>query len=561
MGDEAGHSGFGQGRGGNEGFSGTPLWKIKDQMAAYREQAMQTAMAAISSDQPPEAPNVLVDAVVLGGPPPGGDGKHKPLVRHVLVKDLNKVAARAKIELPKVGVFKDRAPMGLYCLFDGQSCASQPPDPSAAEFCARNFHTKLLANLASLPPDGSSPAFVKAALIKTFEDLDTDLLAVQPAVAGGCGAAVALLVGEILFTGVLGRCGILGATAAGTPTAGAAASGDDELKVVPLGNGQVALAEPEEMLRLKRAGAMLVGTGPAMTVRHPKEGLSSVTRSLGDRTWKGAAGGQPGPALVLCTPDVHSMPMTSEESSSSASFALLLGSAVTSALRVAQVVDVVRDYQHQPRGACGEIAERALAAHSQGDGAPAAPPPPMCTVVQACVLPRTSDSDRKKQEGAAPAQPPAKKPKTGAAIGKDGRQSVRLRHILVRYTSAEKGAVKQVDAKNKPITRTRQEAESMLRKAIKELRQDLRVSKKKPRDPMELITMQAAKFSSLCREMSDCTTAQKGGTTCGDLGWMLPAALAQIGGNFRENVEVLRVGQWSDITSSDQGLHLIQRIA
>merc|ERR1740129_2079504 len=144
-------------------------------MAQYRVN-MPISMPIIEADnEPPEVPNVLVDAVALGGP---SDGKQKPLVRHVIVKDLNKIGTRLKLEHPKTGVFASKAPMGLYAIFDGQSCAGEP-GPMAAEFCARNFHLKLLKRLADLSPESADEASVRAALAGSFEDLDQELLA-QP---------------------------------------------------------------------------------------------------------------------------------------------------------------------------------------------------------------------------------------------------------------------------------------------------------------------------------------------------------------------------------------------
>ncbi|CAK0873174.1 unnamed protein product [Prorocentrum cordatum] len=128
-----------------------------------------------------------------------GSVSGKSVTKHVIVKDLRKVAGAMKVDLPASGIFDHLAPIGLYALFDGQSCAG-PPGPVAAEYCARNFHKKVLENVCSLPANCTSDTFVKAALVKSFEDLDKDLLEALPDTEEGCGAAVALLVGEYLFT-------------------------------------------------------------------------------------------------------------------------------------------------------------------------------------------------------------------------------------------------------------------------------------------------------------------------------------------------------------------------
>lgn len=536
MTDEAGHSGFGQGRGGNEGFSGTPLWKIKDQMAAYREQAMKQALATTEVLEPADPPNVLVDAASGGAP---ADAGKKPLVRHVLVKDLNKVAARLKVDLPKANIFKDRAPMGLYALFDGQSCAGAP-DPSAAEYCARNFHTKLLGNLARLPPDSASPTFVKAALIKTFEDLDMEMLNNQLEVVGGCGAAVGLLIGNVAFTAVLGRCRTV-----------AAEVEKAEVRPVLTGKEQAEI-EREDVLRLRRQGANVTETGDGLRLWHPGGATSSVTRSLGDRAWKTLQGGGLGSSLVLSTPEVQSMEV---EGPDRHPFLLLASSPVGQALDARQLAALAGGFSMQPRAACGEIVDRTMDAHSGSGAASSA----QCTVIEVAFLPARSGEKRGASAAgqvALAGQPAAKKAKLGAA----SVSSIRLRHILVKFLDPTQPN-KPVDLNRKPVTRTRQEAEAMLRRAMKELQQVVSSSLIKPKDGTDLVVKQAAKFNVLAKELSDCMTAQKGGAVCGDIGWLLPEQLLQMRGNFKENVEVLKVGQWSDVTTSEQGIHLVQRIA
>merc|ERR1711971_1353031 len=115
------------------------------------------------------------------------------------------------------------------------------------------------------------------------------------------------------------------------------------------------------------------------------------------------------------------------------------------------------------------------------------------------------------------------------------------------------------DPDGKQPTRTRQEAEQVIRKVSKDLREHFATLGKAPKNPTELVVMQGQKFSQVCREVSECPTAKKGGAMCGDMGWMTPDKLTSMGGNFREKVEPLSAGQWSDITASDQGVHLIQR--
>merc|ERR1711974_494005 len=109
--------------------------------------------------------------------------------------------------------------------------------------------------------------------------------------------------------------------------------------------------------------------------------------------------------------------------------------------------------------------------------------------------------------------------------------------------------------------RTRQDAEAVLRKALRDLRADLKAQKKAPKDAMEIVAVTSKKFMELCRALSDCETAKKGGTMSGDLGWLAPDDCARFGGSFKEVVDVLMPGQFSDIAATEQGLHLVQRVA
>merc|ERR1712108_24818 len=115
-------------------------------------------------------------------------------------------------------------------------------------------------------------------------------------------------------------------------------------------------------------------------------------------------------------------------------------------------------------------------------------------------------------------------------------------------------------ASGKPA-RTRHEAEVVLRRILKDLRQNLKDATKAPKTVNDLVIYQGRRFCELCREHSDCSSARKGGATCGDLGWMSLEDLSLLGGNLREKCEPLKPGQWSDISGSDQGVHLVQRVA
>lgn len=490
-------------------------------MAQYRNQVLAAAAAQdeLDAELPPEPPNVIVDTVSVGGP---ADGKNK-FVRSVLVKDLHKISARLKVELPKTNVFKDKAPCGLYALFDGQSCAGEP-GVRATEFCARNFHTKVLENISNLPANHATETFVKAALIKSFEDLDSDLLK-QSDIQDGCGAAVALLVGDILFTAVLGRVNIVLCEA-----------DRRNFKAISLGGSQREITSVEERSRLKNAGVTVLGDGAMARLRHPSGALSPVGRSLGDAAWKGT------PSILSCSPEVQSQTLRGCDGHP---FLLLMASSITAVVDSQQSVDLASGYLMKPRAACGEITAHVLQA-VQG-----AHPETQYSAVGVCWL---SPKEKAKEEA-----PPKKKPKLAGA---QATASVRLRHILVRFLESPNQASRPIDNKGMPVTRTRNDAEFLLRRAIRELDAELRgPGKRTPKDVNEKVMMESKKFAELCREMSECQTAKKGGAMCGDLGWMAPDVLLKMGANFKDNVDALKPGQWSDITQSTEGLHLLQKIA
>merc|ERR1719401_1852958 len=149
--------------------------------------------------------------------------------------------------------------------------------------------------------------------------------------------------------------------------------------------------------------------------------------------------------------------------------------------------------------------------------------------------------------------PPAKKARKEA-------ESVRLRHIVVKHRDCGQPFD---PVRNRPIARSREEAETMLRRALRELNQEAKQNKV-PVDnaKAKLAALQPTpKYVSLCKEISECTTAQKGGGMMGDLGWLSQDQLSKFGPSFCETTKQLGVGQWSDLAGSDQGVHLLQRIA
>lgn len=513
----------------NAGYSGTPLWKLKQQGALPRfnredeEAEAQAAAAAAAAEEEGETMRIAVDAVSLGR---GDASAEKPLVRHVIVKDLRKVAARSKVPLPSGGLFENRAPLLLFALFDGQSCA-EAPGPYAAEWCAKQVLPKLLRNLSALPPGYENATFVKATLTKTFEDLDKEILRGQPAIHDGCGAAVALTVGDRLFTAVCGKCDAVLCevdVAKGTPSA-----------PVHLGANQGRCHLPEEQKWLmENGGVVFQAEGGATLVSSPSGAVAQVSRSLGDRAWKGPDGGIPGSMKLLR--GIPQTKVTELSWTDKHQFLVISSAPVAEAVKAEDSVNIAFEFNGKPRAASGEIAGKAADSPQNSNA--------QCTTVVIYFLPK---------EDKAAQPPPTKKARKEA-------ESVRLRHIVIKHRDCGQPFD---PVRNRPVTRTREEAETMLRRALRELTVEAKTIKL-PADAnkAKLAALQPTpKYCTLCKELSECTTAQKGGGMMGDLGWLSQDQLSRFGPSFADTAKALGVGQWSDLAGSDHGIHLLQRIA
>jgi len=145
------------------------------------------------------------------------------------------------------------------------------------------------------------------------------------------------------------------------------------------------------------------------------------------------------------------------------------------------------------------------------------------------------------------AEPAAKRAKTEAL------QSVRLRQILVRH----KDTKHPLDpVRSRPVTRSKAEAEAVLRGALQELTKD---------GDHRGDSMWAAKCTpniiNVCRNTSECKSSMKGGSMCGDLGWLGKKDLQAMGKDNEEAIRNLQIAEWSDLLISEQGVHLVMRIA
>mmetsp|Transcript_43818 Transcript_43818/g.115748 ORF Transcript_43818/g.115748 Transcript_43818/m.115748 type:complete len:470 (-) Transcript_43818:268-1677(-) len=459
-------SGYGQG---NLGFSGTPLWKLKQQtnhqllVQAAQQQYLdeQKALEAEKvrlDEERSLGQRLFVDAVFV----PGKSGQQ--LVRHVLVKDLQKVAGALNIRLPNTGIFSDSGQRALFALFDSQGTLAAS---KVAETCCRQLPVKLLRNLASLPVESCNPTFVKASLLRTFEDLEQDLT--TSGINDRCGVSLALVVGSWLFSAVFGQCGA----------------------VMYQGNGR-------------------------------EYAVTSFT----------AASASPS----FSSPEVQSTQILWGDLEP---FFLLTGTPVKKAVTVQEMLEISLVFAQRPRAVSGEIVAKALQTHSDDECGPD------CTVI-AGFFKRPSVSVLSKRSDA-----PAKRARTDKH--QPAMESVRLRHIVMRY----KDCKQPLDpVKNKGATRTREEAEAALRSALAELLQDGNHCG----DSM-WAAQSTPRILKMIRACSECKSALKGGSNCGDLGWLGKKELEKMGKDgFAEPIKALGIAEWSDLLFSEQGVHLVMRI-
>merc|ERR1712048_1465095 len=129
-------------------------------------------------------------------------------------------------------------------------------------------------------------------------------------------------------------------------------------------------------------------------------------------------------------------------------------------------------------------------------------------------------------------EPAAKKQKTGEP------DKVQVLHIIRKHSESRRPS----SWRQPTITCSKAEAASFLG--------DLRGMLAKHRDPAEL----KKKFEELASEHSDCGSAKKGG----DLGLFGRGKMQKA---FEEASFALRIGELSEIISTDSGVHIILRVA
>lgn len=377
----------------------------------------------------------------------------------------------------------------MLALVDGHGAAGS--DPKVVETVCRALPTTVLRNLAPLSnAPQCTPAFVKAALLKTFEDLPA-----PPAGAAPCSAAVLLVVGDWIFTAALGRCA-------------------------------VALCQPVPAPRV----AGIKGDRPLAS--YTALPLSGQLASRGMVQPEGFTG--------LGVPEVASVELTSEAAKCEGRgdpFVVLAGVPVAMAFAPKELASVGASFSRRPRAAAGEITAKAAdkitsagVVSSERDD---------CAAVVAFFVPPQEDSG----------EAAAKKAKTAPQV-----DAVRLRQIVVKH----KDCRFLVDEKtNKPATRSQAEAEALLRGTLAELLKDGCHS-----GDSKWAAQATPQILKAVREVSECKSALKGGSQCGDLGWIRRKDLEVMGKDtFAEPIKRLAIGEWSDVLHSEQGAHLVMRIA
>eukprot|EP00746_Dinoflagellata_sp_MGD_P147668 gnl/MRDRNA2_/MRDRNA2_79995_c0_seq2.p1 gnl/MRDRNA2_/MRDRNA2_79995_c0~~gnl/MRDRNA2_/MRDRNA2_79995_c0_seq2.p1 ORF type:complete len:357 (+),score=83.78 gnl/MRDRNA2_/MRDRNA2_79995_c0_seq2:91-1071(+) len=218
-------------------------------------------------------------------------------------------------------------------------------------------------------------------------------------------------------------------------------------------------------------------------------------------------------------------------------YLIMVSAPIAENMQLKQMMEVAAMFPMRPKAMSAEIASIALEyAKSETSS--------QCTVCALCFLRPVKANEKTAKEIVSVGLPP-KKQKTGPKT-----ESMLLRHILVKHKECKN----KKDLKNKEVTRTKAEAESMLRKALKELHES-------GEDKVEKPEKTTPTFEKICKEISDCQTALKGGVTRGDLGWMNKDQITSMGADFEQIANALPLATWSDIAYSNDGCHIILRIA
>lgn len=195
---------------------------------------------------------------------------------------------------------------------------------------------------------------------------------------------------------------------------------------------------------------------------------------------------------------------------------LTVGAVCEAGISPARLRSLVRQHisQDRPRGSCIAALD---AARRSGAKVP---------MVAAAVRLRWTQEDD---------EPVPKRLKTA------GLTKVRCRHILLRHIGSHTAGDRRPKA-----TRSVHEAEARMLSLLQ-----------------EFMLGGTAAFTDQCKKLSECDSALKGGELCGDIGWLDkdPAKNRKVPAAVVRAAFQLAIGQFSDIVSSERGVHLLLRTA
>jgi len=355
-----------------------------------------------------------------------------------------------------------------------------------------------------------------AVLRKSCDEVDADFLARPGGAADGCSAVIALLTGKRLFIASVGDAvAFLGEQSS---------SGDIH---VTRRVARHVLTSPTELGRIRAAGGEVTclsakgqhvlqrrADGPGDSARE----VLHVSRAFGDRNFKegGAEETAEAKPLVIPTPDVTTTELNAKHQ------VIMLACSEMGVLAETEVAETLQRYRGRPRVACGSLLQCAQDKHLVTG-----------SLTSMCVCLEWNYDAQQTVE------PPAKKGRM-ETLAQAVPSQVRCRQILVKHKDC-KEPIDKVRG-GRLVTRSLAEAERILLETLQAIETNT----------------ERSVFTQRCKAVSECSTCLKGGEMAGDLGWLCR-------GQAHPAVETaafaLPVGHISDIVESDEGVHVLWRIA
>jgi len=390
---------------------------------------------------------------------------------------------------PSLGISFDHLdkPCSVYALYEGHRGAQ---GNLCAEFCAANLHQKLLSKLAAFRgvwDDGR----LKGTMVDIILELDVEFAAQYPSAVDGCCAMIVLVMGRRLVIASLG----------------------DVSCVICKRNGEIvvpfkghAMRDPDE--EDDDDDEDDADDGPEPIIRW--------TRAFGDLAFK-----QPDSSPRLsATPDVAVAYLDSQYRG----VALVCRAMYNAIGRQTAVSTVFKRSRGRPRMASGAMVDAAVQWLGKGK----------LDIGLGSIVAFFGNMEEQR-EAAAQKRRKVVQP-----------SQVRVRHILLKHNECKSTTDK---VRNKQVTRTRSEAERILRAVLEEW------CEVGPENSV-------AAFTKRCKDISEYPSSSAAEDLVGDLGWVKPGKNEQtFGASFDEAVFSLQIGQLSDLVDSDHGIHIFLRTA